>query len=370
MNIGTSYSVNQKLDDAVNEISNELNEIKSGAVLYFGSSNFDPDKLSSKMQAAFGDIPVFGCTTSGEITSGKMLDDSVVAMGLNSKVVQDIKIEVLENIADDSNTAVEKAFKAFENYYGVPMQELDPGKHIGLILVDGLSGAEERVMDRIGDLTNVTFIGGSAGDNLKFKQTHVFANGKAYSNSALLVLIKVGVKFDFIKTQSFKSLNIALTATKVDEARREVIEFNNRPAVQEYASLLGIEAEKAPDYFMTNPVGLMVGDEPYVRSPQQVQGSSMIFYCNILENTELTLLQSENIIDETRKALEDKEKQFGSFSGIINFNCILRTLELKAKQQTDDYGKLFSEVPTVGFSTYGEEFIGHINQTATMLVFK
>ena len=163
MNIGTSYSVNQKLDDAVNEISNELNEIKPGGVLYFGSSNFDPDKLSSKMQAAFGDISVFGCTTSGEITSGKMLDDSVVAMGLNSKVVQDIKIEVLENIADDSNTAVEKAFKAFENYYGVPMQELDPEKHIGLILVDGLSGAEERVMDRIGDLTNVTFIGGFCG---------------------------------------------------------------------------------------------------------------------------------------------------------------------------------------------------------------
>lgn len=370
MNIKTGYSINRNLDDAVKEIGKGLYEIKPRAVLYFGSSNYDPGELSKKMQTAFGDAFVFGCTTSGEITSGKMLDNSVVAMGLNNKVIHDIKIEVLESITNESNTAVEKAFRAFEKYYGVPMSELDVGKYVGLILVDGLSGAEEKIMDRIGDLTDVPFIGGAVGDDLKFKQTHVFANGKAYSNSALLALIKVGVPFDFIKTQSFKPLNKTLTATKVNEARREVIEFNNRPAVQEYASALGIQAEKASDYFMSNPVGLMVGDEPYVRSPQRVEGSSVIFYCNILENVELTLLQSENIIDETKKALKDKEKEFGRFSGMINFNCILRTLELKAKQQTDAYGQLFSEVPTVGFSTYGEEFVGHINQTATMLVFK
>ncbi len=370
MNIKTSYSIDKNLDNAVKEISSGLNDINPEAVLYFASSNIDPADLSSKMQEAFDSTTVFGCTTSGEITSGKMLDNSVVAMGLNSKAVEDIKIEVLENISEDSNTAVEKALKSFENHYGASMHDLDPKKYVGVILIDGLSVAEEKIMDRIGDLTNVPFIGGSAGDDLKFKQTHIFANGKTYSNAALLALIKVGVPFDIIKTQSFKPLDKILTATKVNEAKREVIEFNNRPAVEEYASVLGITADKVSDYFMTNPVGLMIGDDPYVRSPQHVEGTSMIFYCNILEGMELTLLQSENIIDETKKDLADKEKEFGKFSGIINFNCILRTLELKAKQQTDAYGELFSDIPTVGFSTYGEEFVGHINQTATILVFK
>ena len=48
----------------------------------------------------------------------------------------------------------------------------------------------------------------------------------------------------------------------------------------------------------------------------------------------------------------------------------MRKLELENKNLTDEYGALFSSVPTVGFSTYGEQYIGHINQTATMLVFK
>jgi len=250
------------------------------------------------------------------------------------------------------------------------MSQLDPGKYVGIILVDGLTCAEEKIMDRIGDLTNISFIGGSAGDDLKFKQTHIFANGAAYSNSALLALMKVGVPFDFIKTQSFRPLNKILTATKVNESNREVIEFNNRPAIEEYASALGLKVEKASDCFMTNPVGLIIGDEPFVRSPQQVKDKGIIFYCNVPEGTDLMLLQAGDIIEETGKALKIKEKEFGKFSGIINFNCILRTLELKQKNQTEAYGQLFNDVPTIGFSTYGEEFVGHINQTATMLVFK
>ena len=59
----------------------------------------------------------------------------------------------------------------------------------------------------------------------------------------------------------------------------------------------------------------------------------------------------------------------GSISALINFHCILRTLELEQKGLMAEYGKIFS-IPTIGFSTYGEEYIGHINQTSTMLAFE
>jgi hypothetical protein len=85
---------------------------------------------------------------------------------------------------------------------------------------------------------------------------------------------------------------------------------------------------------------------------------------------ELSLLESTNIIEDTRNSIKQVAEEFGTVSGIINFNCILRTLELKQKNLTQEYGNLFSDIPTIGFSTYGEAYIGHINQTATMLVFK
>ena len=80
--------------------------------------------------------------------------------------------------------------------------------------------------------------------------------------------------------------------------------------------------------------------------------------------------ESTDIIKDTKQAIEDKKNEIGSISGIINFHCILRTLELEQKGTTEEYGKIFTDIPTIGFSTYGEEYMGHINQTSTMLVFK
>jgi hypothetical protein len=243
---------------------------------------------------------------------------------------------------------------------------MDPAQYVGIILFDGLSVAEEKVMDNLGNLTDLIFVGGSAGDDLKFKQTQVFTRGKASSNAAVLALLKPAKGYEIIKTQSFKPLPKFLVADEVDEATRTVIKFNGKSAVAAYATATGTTVEKVADKFMSNPVGLMVGGEPFVRSPQQVKDGKIVFYCNIKQGTKLALLEATDIIKDTRQAID---KAAGA-SAIINFNCILRTLELEAKNLTGQYGQLFNNVPTIGFSTYGEAYLGHINQTATILVLK
>lgn len=84
----------------------------------------------------------------------------------------------------------------------------------------------------------------------------------------------------------------------------------------------------------------------------------------------LSLLESKNIVEDTQAAITKKQQEMPTITGIVNFHCILRTLELENKNQTTAYGNIFKDIPTIGFSTYGEEFIGHINQTSTMLIFK
>ena len=247
------------------------------------------------------------------------------------------------------------------------MNGLDPARHVGLVLIDGLSGAEERLIDAIGTRTDLTFVGGSAGDDLAFRATHVMAGGQAHPDAALLVLLRLERPFSIIKTQSFGLEGRRLVATRVDGASRTVLEFDGRPATEAYAAALGVPEAELAGQFMTHPLGLMVDDQPFVRSPQQVVGRGVRFFCAIEEGMELEVLRSADIVAETRAALERQTASAGGLRGLINFNCILRTLELDKKDQARAYGELFAGVPTIGFSTYGEAYLGHINQTATML---
>ncbi|WP_225071238.1 FIST N-terminal domain-containing protein [Desulfuromonas sp. CSMB_57] len=361
-------STQTDLAASVAEIAGRLQPCKPAMVLFFAASRFAPDAVGRQMQAAFPGSQVFGCSTSGELMSGRMLDGGMVAMAFHRRAAGDVRVEVVEGLSNDH--ALHNAFASFAKHYRTPVAAMDPDAYVGLVLVDGLRGAEEQLMETIGDLTDVTFVGGSAGDDLQFSATHVYANGRSYTDAAVLALMRPEIGFSFIKTQSFRSLNKTLRVTWADEARREVLEFDDRPAAEAYADALGTSVEQAPDYFMRNPLGLIVEGEPFVRSPQQIKGGTMSFYCSIREGMELSLLESGNIVQDTKVALEEAKRRMGSISAVVNFNCILRTLELKQKQLTEDYGALFSDIPMIGFSTYGEQYIGHINQTATMLVFK
>ncbi len=368
MSIKTASSNKESVVEAVADIKTSLNYSGVNMVIFFASSKYDPASISSKMAAAFPGSSVIGCSTSGEIISGAMLKGSVVAMALGSDIIKDAKVEIVHKLKAGVNTS--KAIESFEKYYGKKFSEMDHKKYLGFVLVDGLTCAEENLMDEIGNKTNVFFVGGSAGDDLKFTATHVYANGKVYNDAAVLALVKVRNGFDIIKTQSFRVMDKELLATKVNEATREVVEFNNEPAAVAYAKALGVTVKELPGHFMHNPLGLMVDDEPFVRSPQAVVGNNVKFYCSIKEGMELSLLESMNIVEETAKDIEEKLAELEHVTGMVNFNCILRTLELENKGQCQKYADLFKKIPTIGFSTYGEQYVGHINQTATIAVFK
>ena len=367
MSVRTGFTDQKAIKVAVQELQAAMVSLQPKVVLYFASSSYLPQEIAPAMNDAFPGAKVFGCTTSGELISGKMLKGSIVAMGFGSDVIGDVNIQIVPQISTEDN--VKQAFTAFEEYYKTPALELDPTQYVGIVICDGVTKAEEKIIDSIGNLTDITFIGGSAGDDLKFKNTYVFANGQAYSNSALLALLKPVGKFDFIKTQSFCDTHQKLVATKVDEANRIVFEFDNKPAVDAYAAAIGHSTTQVAEGFMSSPLGLMVDGEPYVRSPQQASDGAITFYCNVKEGMEMSVLKSTNIIADTQAALQNKQNEMGQFKAVINFNCILRTLQLESEGNCQEYGKIFTEIPMIGFSTYGEAYIGHLNQTATMLVF-
>ena len=368
MAVITSFSQNSEPQGAADEIAYALKRCSPTFVLYFASSEYDQALLAEAMKMHFPEACVCGCSTAGEIVTGKMLNRSCVAMGFDKETIVECSVQPLYNIATENH--IPHVFSLFERMHGIRMADAKRDEWVGIILIDGLQKAEETVMENIGRLTSIPFIGASAGDDMHFNQTWVYCDGKAMNNAAVCALLKPGKGFEIIKTQSFRLMQKKLTATNVDERNRIVHEFNYKPATQTYAEALGIPEGEVCEKFMSNPVGLMIDGEPFVRSPQQILDQSIVFYCAVKQGMELQLLQSADIIDDTKKAIDRALSRIEQPAALVNFNCILRTIELEQNNKLDDYGKLFSTVPTIGFSTYGEEYIGHINQTATMLLLK
>jgi hypothetical protein len=324
-------------------------------ILYFHATSFDATAIATALTKIYPGVPALGCSTAGEIATGKMMDNGLVIAGFYADEIP--RAEVVEIAGDD----VKGALSALTGRFS----QVDYTTHVGLILMDGLSGKEEALMESLGDSTDLTFVGGSAGDDLKFTKTNVAVNGQLTTGTGAMALLYVPAGFDLIKTQSFCTTGKTLTPTRVDRKTRAVLEFNGKPAAQAYAEAVGAASvDDAPKAFMTNPLGLMDGDEPFVRSPQRIDGDKVHFYCSVHEGIELTVLKGQDIVADTGKALSKSQ-----YRSLVIFNCILRTLDLKNQGMTDAYGKLFTK-PTIGFSTYGEAFIGHINQTATILALR
>lgn len=352
--------------EAVAQLVDQLKIESPSLVLAFSAAQYNPHEVAAKLQAAYPQATILGCTTAGEIVDGAMLQGHVVALALDSEVVEVVGVEVVKGLK--AGATPDEAVRRLAQKVGQPARDWDFGTYVGLALFDGLAGAEERFLDRLGDLTEVLFTGGSAGDELTFTQTCVLVGDDAVEDAAVLALLKPKHGFRVVKTQSARPLGKKLTVTASDPATRRVLAFNGKPAIEAYAEALGCSVEEAATRFHGNPLGLYSSDELFIRSPHKTEDGAMQFFCNLLEGMELELLEATDIVADTAAALAADAAEHGAPSAVVDFHCILRTLWLRGKGETEAYGQTLKGCPAVGFSTYGEVYLGHVNQTSTMLV--
>ena len=355
---------------AVKSIKEQLSGIDAHLILFFFSptESYQVDTVSREMALAFPGIHTVGCTSAGEMVNNKMGKDSIVAMALGRDTMKFLQIEVLENLKADVAGSVNKAFKSFEKSLGISMHDLDPDKYAGMLLVDGLSGCEEELNDRLGDHTNVPFVGGSSGANVMFDSIRLFLDGRAYTDAAILILMEPANGYTILKTQSMVTTDKKLMPTKVNEKNREIIEFNGKPAAEVLAGTVGLSLDElSGQNFGEYPLGLVFDEKNlFVRSPRKIEGTSILCYCAVKEGLELTLLKPEDIVENTRADLQ----KYSEIKAIIDFNCAQRNWELERKNELQAYSEIFGNVPAIGWGTFGESYIGHMNQTSTMLLLK
>ncbi|APC39367.1 FIST signal transduction protein [Clostridium estertheticum] len=295
------------------------------------------------------------CSTSGEFSPKGYKDNVITGFSYDSEITE--IVEIMYPPAKSLN----KLKKSYEKVKNNP-------NAFTLLLCDGLAAMEESIITTFYFADpNFKIIGGSAGDNLKFEKTLIYIGKKEVHSVAVFFDMKK--RTQLIKENIYIPSGKKLLVTDADPIKRTVKTFNNNLATVEYAKMLGIKEVDLPNHFKNNPLGKVSKDKVYIASPMKVNpDKSIVFYCQILPNTFVEVLQPANynsVMKETVKSAVFKP------SFVLSINCILRSLMFLDKNL---WGNVSSNLLSLcenqtGFVSYGEQFYqNHFNQTMVLLL--
>ena len=358
--------------EAAEHLASQIAAADPRVIVFFCSAAHDGAALSGALRGRFPRAEVIGCTTAGEFIERARGETGVSAMALGADRVTSCATR-LARFGTGVYPAVQHAADEIGRDLGVELRAADPSRYVGVVLVEGLRGREEAANHALGIAApSLEFVGGSAGDNLAFKSTRVFRNGEESDDGAALLVMEMAVPFVVAMTCSFEPSDSFFTITRADAPNRIVYEVDGRPVLEAYAEAAGVEPGKLDTrVFMRQPWGMMLDEEAWIRSPQQaLPDGGLKFYCEIEEGMGLHIMRGTDLVGETEAALRRAAAEVGGrIGGALVFNCILRRLELDAEDAHEPFLRVFSGFPAAGFHTYGESYLGHINQTCTGLVF-
>lgn len=335
-------------------------------ILFFASSELGGDNPAAIIKNAFPDAEVVGCTSHSEFYKNKFTSRNICAMGFDDASVSDVCVEV---VTEPKNRKEMRALlREMHGHFGGYDAILDEyKKFVGIVLfeLESVSISEESFMDSLGMVTDVPFVGGTASSN-NGRASRVYCNGEEHTDAVVLAILKTTCGFDILKTQSADLLcEQAYTATHSDAAGRMLYELDGRPAIEVYAEAVGVSTDEATNRFTANPFGMLSGRELFIRAPKERLDGAISMFCGLPEGARVYILKSGDIVEDTRNDLE-KVITYEP-SGVIQFNCYHRTLELLERNQMQPYCNLFGAYNSIGLSTAGEAYLGQINKTAVIL---
>lgn len=348
---------------AVDELYDAIVQPRMALVVFFCSSHFDLVELAQAINHRFSHTLVIGCTSAGEIGPAGYLADTLVGASFSSShcTAKSVVIDDLPNLDE-----------ARARHAVAPLHRSVDGRHqrsFAFLLTDGMCGCEEKVTNLLQRaLGDIALVGGSAGDDQQFASTLVFADGVFRSQRAVLTTVTTSLPFTVFRSSHFVAKSEPLVVTEADPARRLVYEINGRPAVVEYARALGTEpARLQAGQFAQSPMVVRLNGNDYVRSIQHANpDGSLTLYCAIERGVVLRIAEGADMIANRKQLFADIRQHIGEPQFTLGFDCIHCRLEAERTDITAAIGQMFEENRVLGFSTYGEQFLGvHVNQTLT-----
>lgn len=356
---------------AVAELAAHIARPDAALTLVFCAGFYGFDALAGALRRALP-AATLGCTSAGVIAPGAYPASGISGVSFG----RDAVTAVAERLGElggfrllDGRRVVERLRRRL----GAQVGALTPENCFALLLVDGLSGAEERVVSSLSAcLGGIGLVGGSAGDNLAFERSFIYAAGAFHADSAVLVLVHSRLPFRLFSTHHFSATEQRAVVTRADPARRRVMELDGRPAAETYARLLGCPVEALDhEVFAAWPLLVRIGSSHHVRALANAHpDGSITLGCAIDEGVVLRLASRGDMLDDLRATFDEVESFIGPPLLTLGFNCAFRHLEMERDGHTAAVAALLQRVRAVGFSSFGEQFNAmHLNQTFTGVAF-
>ncbi|MGU3539912.1 FIST N-terminal domain-containing protein [Methylobacterium sp. A54F] len=364
----TIWTDAEAAEDAAGAVALALAGRDIGQLLVFFSRDYGPEAVNAALTARLPGTEIAGCTTSGGITPGGGIDRGLVALAFPRAGFR-IVSTLLGGIGEHDVERTASAVRALRRGLDAACPDGEDECRFALSLIDGLTNAEETVVSAIAwALDGIPLVGGSAGDDLNFRDTVLIWGGAVHRNAAVLLLVQTSFPIQIFKSDNFAPTPKKFVVTRSDEGERRVHELNAEPAAREYAMSVGLDPESlSPMSFAAYPLAVKIGGEYFCRSIRYLnEDGSLSFFCAIDEGVVLTLAEPRGIVETTQAELDRLDDELGGIDLVIGFDCVLRRLDAEMRQVRQGICDLYRRFNVVGFETYGEQYRSlHLNQTFT-----
>jgi hypothetical protein len=221
-------------------------------VLVFGSvAQVTAPGLKQRLQTAFGDAALAGCTTAGEISAKGVTDDHLVVTALH---FDDPGFEVATTLLDGMGDSAAAGLR-------LAHQLGRPGLHDVLVFGQGVNINGSALIEgfRQGLAPDVALSGGLAGDAGTFQQTFTVSS-QAVSSQQIVAIGFSGPRM-IVRHGSFHGWQPFGPARRVTRCEGNVLyELDGSPALEVYKRYLGEYAKDLPGSGLLFPFEMLGAD--------------------------------------------------------------------------------------------------------------
>ncbi len=334
---------------------------KPNLILTFSTSSYDQKEILKGIRNACPEVPVVGCSSSGEITTEGPLSKHIVLMALKTERIKFV-IEIGKGAKENSFEAGKAMAKKIKDKALKDLKLL-------IILTEGLPENGAAIVRGIQSVLGreLPIIGGAAGDDFQFKETYQYFNEEVLKGAVIGIGLCGDFSFGIGVKHGWEPIGLPMKVTRSKGAK--LIEVDNQPALHIYEGYFGKKAEeliKEPiaKIAYTYPLGMKVGgtSELLIRDVVIANEKGEIdCAAEIPEGAEIRLMLS----DPEKAILAAKEAALNALTQLNNlfpqtilvFDCMARRklLGQKAKEEISAIQEILGKrVALIGFYTYGE----------------